>query len=606
MLQTDALTILKTGANVFLTGEPGSGKTHTINQYVYWLQRNNVWPAITASTGIAATHIGGATIHSWSGIGILEDLTERDLDTISQNERVVKRVRNTPVLIIDEVSMLSYTTLDMVDKVLRELRGDERAFGGIQIVLVGDFFQLPPVVKRGQIFKKEKIDYDTASYDEFDQSKENSTAYSPNAFSFLSNAWKNGNFLTCYLDEQYRQADTEFLSLLSAIRSNDVDTVHHEMLQGRIGPAESSTQLYAHNVNVDSVNSREISKLGGRERAFVMTGSGGKFLIEKLKSGCLSPEQLVLKVGAKVMFTKNDPEGRYANGTLGTVVSFDSANHFPIVELSGGANKGKTILAEPTEWRLDDAGKTLAQIQQVPLRLAWAITIHKSQGMSLDSAHIDLSNVFEYGQGYVALSRVRTLAGITLTGINRRALEVHPAVLEKDKELRDTSRATEAAFAEMTDTEKLTMQKNFIKAAKGTWYDAADATHAGSEESNNHTSTRLTKPKKVAGPATHKQTLTLIEEGFTLAETAKKREVAVGTILDHLQLALDQRLVRREHISHIAGEHVRDIVHIHKIIDELGIEKLKPIYDRANGTYSYDVIRIARVLYAPDRAEDSE
>jgi hypothetical protein len=556
-----------------------------------------VWPAITASTGIAATHIGGATIHSWSGIGILEDLTERDLDTISQNERVVKRVRNTPVLIIDEVSMLSYTTLDMVDKVLRELRGDERAFGGIQIVLVGDFFQLPPVVKRSS-FKREKIDYDTASYDEFDQSKENSNAYSPNAFSFLSNAWKNGNFLTCYLDEQYRQADTEFLSLLTAIRTNDVDTVHHEMLQNRIGKAESTTQLYAHNVNVDSVNSREIAKLGGKERSFVMTGSGGKFLIEKLKSGCLSPEQLQLKVGAKVMFTKNDPEGRYANGTLGTVVSFDSANHYPIVELSGGTNKGKTILAEPVEWRLDDAGKTLAQIQQVPLRLAWAITIHKSQGMSLDSAHIDLSNVFEYGQGYVALSRVRTLAGITLTGINRRALEVHPAVLEKDKELRDSSRATEAAFAEMTDAEKQTMQKNFIRAAKGTWYDASLSTE---EDSATHSSTRLTKPSKPKGPATHKQTLALIEEGFTLAETAKKREMVVGTILDHLQTCIDQKLVRREHIQHIAGEHARDIIHIHRIIDEVGVEKLKPIYDRGSGAYSYDIIRIARVLYSPDR-----
>lgn len=403
--------------------------------------------------------------------------------------------------------------------------------------------------------------------------------------------------MTCYLEEQYRQSgetDSEFLSILSAIRSNDVEEMHTELLQKRIGKAESTTQLYAHNVNVDSVNSREIAKLAGKERVFTMTGSGGKFLIEKLKSGCLSPEHLILKVGAKVMFTKNDVEGKYANGTLGTVVSFDSTNHFPIVELKSG----RTLVAEPVEWRLDDAGKTLAQIQQVPLRLAWAITIHKSQGMSLDSAHIDLSNVFEYGQGYVALSRVRTLAGITLTGINRRALEVHPAVLEKDKELRDTSRATEAAFAEMTESEKLTMQKNFIKACKGEWYDESATTpESRSQDASPHT--RLLKPKKPAGPATHKQTLALITEGFSLAETAKKREMVVGTILDHLATCLEQKLVRREHLQHIAGEHERDIVHIHRIIDEVGVEKLKPIYDRANGVYSYDVIRIARLLYEP-------
>jgi ATP-dependent exoDNAse (exonuclease V) alpha subunit len=309
MLQKEALEVLKTGANVFLTGEPGSGKTHTVNAYVAWLQRNDVWPAITASTGIAATHIGGATIHSWSGIGILEDLGERDLDSIMQNERVVRRLRSTSVLIIDEVSMLSYRVLDMVDRVLREVKkGDvhgEKPFGGIQVVLVGDFFQLPPVVKN--YFKKEKIDYDTDSYNQ--DPVGGAGEYTQDShFSFLSRAWSSGNFLTCYLEEQYRQsADTDdtFLSILSAIRANNVEEMHVEELQKRIGTSKSTTQLYAHNVNVDTVNSREIAKIAGKERVFVMTGSGGKFLVEKLKSGCLSPEYLTLKVGAKFMFTKN-------------------------------------------------------------------------------------------------------------------------------------------------------------------------------------------------------------------------------------------------------------------------------------------------------------
>ncbi|HCM43578.1 TPA: AAA family ATPase, partial [Candidatus Kaiserbacteria bacterium] len=143
MKQAEALAILKTGANVFLTGEPGSGKTHTINQYVAYLRSCGIEPAITASTGIAATHIGGYTIHSWSGIGVRRDLTNYDLDRIGQNRNVVRRVGNARILIIDEVSMLSAQTLAMVDAVCRELRRSGQPFGGLQTVLVGDFFQLP-------------------------------------------------------------------------------------------------------------------------------------------------------------------------------------------------------------------------------------------------------------------------------------------------------------------------------------------------------------------------------------------------------------------------------------------------------------------------------
>src|ERR1035437_5758827 len=148
MTQEHALNILKTGANVFLTGEPGAGKTHTINALVNYLRSCDVEPAITASTGIAATHIGGMTIHSWSGIGIKTKLDKYDLDKIASSEYIVKRVNRTKVLIIDEVSMLSPNMLDMIDMVCREIKQNPEPFGGIQIILVGDFFQLPPIVKK--------------------------------------------------------------------------------------------------------------------------------------------------------------------------------------------------------------------------------------------------------------------------------------------------------------------------------------------------------------------------------------------------------------------------------------------------------------------------
>src|ERR1035437_2910766 len=148
MTQEEALSILKTGANVFWTGEPGSGKTFTINKFVSYLRERDIEPAITASTGIAATHIGGMTIHSWSGIGIKETLTKYDLDKISSSEYINKRIRKTKVLIIDEVSMLRAETFLMIDAVCREIKQSSEPFGGIQVILVGDFFQLPPIEKR--------------------------------------------------------------------------------------------------------------------------------------------------------------------------------------------------------------------------------------------------------------------------------------------------------------------------------------------------------------------------------------------------------------------------------------------------------------------------
>ena len=195
MTQEQALAILKTGANVFLTGEPGSGKTHTINQYVTYLRSAGIEPAITASTGIAATHIGGYTIHSWSGIGIRRELTTYDLDHIGQNKNVVRRVGSTRILIIDEVSMLSAETLSMVDAVCRELRRTEEPFGGLQVILVGDFFQLPPISRREA---QEKIQESFVS----DESHAE--------FAWVSPAWSSLNPFICYLSEQHRQEDSLF------------------------------------------------------------------------------------------------------------------------------------------------------------------------------------------------------------------------------------------------------------------------------------------------------------------------------------------------------------------------------------------------------------
>jgi hypothetical protein len=211
------------------------------------------------------------------------------------------------------------------------------------------------------------------------------------------------------------------------------------------------------------VNNGELAKLTEKTKSFMMTAQGREAIISMLKKGCLSPENLELKVGAVVMCTKNNPKERFVNGTLGTVTSFDEFTGQPTIK----THKGRTITIAPMDWTVEENGKIIAQITQIPLRLAWAITIHKSQGMSLDSVVMDLSQVFEFGQGYVALSRVRRLSGLYLLGWNERAFQVHPEILAKNGSFLSASKKVEMEFAKITSVELAKMQKNFITACGG-------------------------------------------------------------------------------------------------------------------------------------------
>lgn len=433
MTQAQALNILKMGDNVFLTGEPGSGKTHTINQFVNYLRRQKIEIAITASTGIAATHIGGMTIHSWSGIGIRKTLSKPELKELESRDRLVFRLEKTQVLVIDEISMLDARTLTVVDEVCRALRKSDHPFGGIQVVFVGDFFQLPPVSKQGE---------------------------EPAEFAFYSPSWRAASPAVCYLSEQHRQSDVEFLSLLTGIRKNLVTNELLDILnrcQSEPPLHDYFTRLYSHNVDVDRINSEKLQALEAEEKIFRMDGEGNKPLIEQLKKGCLSPEVLHLKIGARVMFTKNNFEAGYVNGTLGQIEDF-SDDSLPVVRTA----KKRFIEVSPLEWSVADGSKILAKISQIPLRLAWAITVHKSQGMTLDAAVMDLGGSFEYGQGYVAISRVRNLSGLFVLKYNRRALEVHPEILRLDQMLKVASEETVENLNKFSEQEIRNIHRNFI------------------------------------------------------------------------------------------------------------------------------------------------
>lgn len=452
MTQEQALDILKTGANVFLTGEPGSGKTHVTRMFVVYLKRAGVEVAVTASTGIAATHLGGRTIHSWSGIGIKPWLSDRDLDALTTSEPLSIRINRARVLVIDEMSMLGASTLAMVNSVCKAMRRSDEPFGGLQVVFVGDFFQLPPVAPRPIV--RPQISWIEDEH---------------LTFAFNGNAWEAAKPVVCYLTEQHRQNDPLFSALLSAIRGNTVAKEHIDCLQTRrishnAALPQSALKLYSHNIDVDRINTQELARVPGAAHTFTMQAFGKKSLVASLKRGCLSPELLELKIGAKVMCTRNEQKGAFANGTLGIVTSFDKDTGEPCVK----TQQGKHITVEPAEWSIEEGGRMAARIVQMPLRLAWAMTVHKSQGMSLDAAVVDLQHAFVEGQGYVALSRVRTLEGLSLLGWNDTALRVHPEVLAADQSFRETSCEAEQAFGNLKPNALKKMHEDFVKACDGT------------------------------------------------------------------------------------------------------------------------------------------
>ena len=397
MTQSETLEILKTGENVFLTGEPGAGKTYTIELFKKHLRSIHKTFAVTASTGIAASHIGGKTIHSFCGFGINRNLTQEQVNRIRFNHWKVEAIKPVEVLIIDEVSMLDSINIEDINKVLQAIHENDLPFGGIQIVFVGDFFQLPPV------------------------SKDNSAE-----FAFESETWNKAGLKVCYLTEQHRQSDSEFLDILTNMRAGQLTESQKERLLACQTAEKPKTILFTHNADVDHINSIELAKIPGESRTYEMRSNGVDYLVANLKKNCLSPEKLELKVGAVVMFTRNAVNDGYVNGTIGTVTSI--APEGPTVETSDG----DIISPKKADWEHIEKEVTKASIRQFPLRLAWAITVHKSQGMSLDSASVDLTKAFEFGQGYVAISRVRSLAGLHLVGINDGAFNVHPTVLAKD------------------------------------------------------------------------------------------------------------------------------------------------------------------------------
>ncbi len=495
MTQSKALAILKSGRNVFLTGSAGAGKTFVLNQYINYLKEHKVGVAVTASTGIAATHMNGQTIHSWSGIGIKDDISVKQMSNLKEKKYFRDKMDNVKVLVIDEISMLHRNQLDLVNRVLKFFKGNELAFGGIQIVFSGDFFQLPPIGNDEQTSRQK--------------------------FAFMSDAWLEAEPVICYLTEQHRQSGNDLNTILNEIRNGNITQRSIDLLESRVefhpDEGEQETKLYTHNADVERINKAYLEQIGKTSKFFPAEVKGNEALIEVLKKSVLAQENLELKIGAQVMFIKNNYEMGYVNGTLGLVTTF-SEKGFPLVR----TRDNELIEAKPETWAIEDeTGRPLASFVQVPLRLAWAITVHKSQGMTLDAAMIDLSRAFEKGQGYVALSRLRDLTGLKLRGLNQTALEVDELAMKADFRFRQLSQEWDDSLEEK---DMINEFKSFIVYCGG----ITDKKELARQKE------KLTQKSKAEKVSTYQITKKYVEEKLNLDEIVEKRGMTKGTIISHI------------------------------------------------------------------------
>ncbi len=566
MKQETALKLLKAGENVFLTGSAGAGKTYTLNQYIHYLKVRKVPVAITASTGIAATHMNGMTIHTWAGIGIKDSLSDDDLKRMKERKYLKEHLENAQVLIIDEISMLHAKQLNLVNQVLKYFKESDEAFGGIQVIVAGDFFQLPPVGRNGE-----------ANRDKF---------------CFMSDAWVEAKFRVCYLTEQHRQDDEILNQILNAIRAQNIQADHIQALQQSrdqdIG--DTFTRLYTHNMDVDNINYQHLNEIDTESHQFNAVLDGNEKLIETLKSSVRAPEELTLKKHAKVMFVKNNFDMGYINGSLGEVIGFeedDQQGLLPKVKLTDGT----TLLVEPETWSIEnEAGKAIASFQQIPLRLAWAITIHKSQGMTLEAAEINLTHTFEKGQGYVALSRLKSLSGLRLLGFNQQALELDSLAIKADRRFQELSTEAEANFENVD----LTTQHNaFIRHCGGTLNTT--------EIARNEKKLSKSGTKQNYATATLDETRALFEGGYEIEDIAHERGLTPATIINHLaRLHKEQALDIS--VAHPGDEVVEEVRKIYKRLHKRknpehftddGAIKLRPIVEATSPRMSYDQVRLA-------------
>lgn len=398
--QIKALELLRGPNNIFLTGAAGCGKSFLLR---YHLSGTKI--PILASTGAAAILVGGRTFHSFFGLGIMEGGLEQTVERALKNRRLVNRLKKHSIVVIDEISMISGPTLQAAERITREVRGGHSPWGGMKIIVVGDFFQLPPVNPH-------------ASFREW---------------AFLNPSWNQSEFHPARLSEPMRTTEPEYLQVLNKIRFGQCDQQVEDFLNSKVctTPPDDVTRLYPLRQMVEKHNLTKLNELTAPLKVFDTVYSGQPKDIERFKINSPILDQIQLKLGALVMIRQNDIEGKYVNGSVGHIR--DIRPDLLRIELLNGNN----VFVERTSFTLLDAeGQPVVAATNFPISLAWAMTIHKAQGTTLDRSYIHLERIWEPGQAYVALSRVQSAQNLYLSTWSRSSIKVDPLVFEFDQKMK--------------------------------------------------------------------------------------------------------------------------------------------------------------------------
>jgi ATP-dependent exoDNAse (exonuclease V) alpha subunit len=392
--QEKALETILNGETIFLTGSPGTGKSYILQTVIEKLINKNI--GITATTGCAAVNIGGTTLHSFFNIKPDTDITKHTLKSIQKKDELYHKLNTLDLLIIDEVSMLDSVLCNNISYILKKCNHNEIPFGGIQILFVGDFFQLPPVT---------------------------------NSFCFLSESWIKLNPKVIELTESIRQSDDKLFQLiLSKLRFGKLTKQIYDILEKNkelVFTDITPTKLYPNNVDVNRINLKEMEKLLDDNKSMTFNSFFNKSVNATLKSKLID-YNVILCVGVQVMITRNiSIVDELVNGSRGVIVDIDK-NHCFVKTVKGVVHK----IGYTNQEYKNNFVKNL-NILFMPIKLAYAITIHKSQGATIDYLEIDLgSKIFEYGQGYTALSRGKKLENIKIIDLSANSFKVHPSVLK--------------------------------------------------------------------------------------------------------------------------------------------------------------------------------
>lgn len=530
--QQRAFDVLLREGNVFLTGAAGTGKSFLLSHYLSG-KPATVFPVV-ASTGAAAVIVSGRTFHSFFGLGILEGGPDATVAKALRSGRLVNRLNRAQCVIIDEISMLSGTMLQTAERIARRARECNAPWGGLRIIAVGDFAQLPPITQM-----QEEKDW-----------------------AFLHPVWEESDFQPALLSTVMRTQDTEFLRILNFVRegivNDEVSAYLNSRTRGSLEHAEG-TRLYPHRAQAERYNLERLSAINKLAYAFKTEYAGREAALEHAKKSIPIPEILHIKEDALVMMRKNDDAMRYVNGSLGIVRRI--GDDVIMIRLLSGEEI--TVVPEKFSY-LDGDGKETVAAWNFPVMLAWATTIHKAQGASLDRMIVDLGRLWEPGQAYVAMSRVRSGAGLMIERWQPSSITAEPLVT--------------AFYNALADRAK----KYVPRALFTVQYNASGESERES---------RMTRAPRTARRSTVKTIRSMLAAKESLDAIAAACGIQTGTVLQWIEkiIALGAPVDLRYLL-----ENIQEAENIRTAFQSLGMERLRPVFDHFEEAVPYDSLRLVR------------